>query len=77
MGCAALKSAPAIRLQIRCENCMREKEKVLALPTWMRVPSDLEELAESGLLNNLAFDCRHCGSIIGHLVSFEGENSYE
>ena len=68
MGCAVLKSAPVVRLHIRCENCLREKLRDLPLPAGAAPPDDINDLVENGYLTNLMFECRHCGSVIGNLV---------
>lgn len=76
MGLAALKSSAWFTLHIRCENCMRDSQKVVQMPVGDEVPRDAEELIESVFLENLPFRCQPCGGVIGRLVGIEGGESY-
>ncbi|OWV67912.1 hypothetical protein ATY76_13360 [Rhizobium sp. R339] len=55
-------------LQIRCENCMRESERRIAVPDIDDAPDSVDELIESNFLANLRFCCPRCESAIGRLV---------
>lgn len=76
MGLAALKSSAWFTLHIRCENCMRDSEKVVQMPIGDDVPRDAEELIESVYLETIPFRCQPCGSVIGRLVGITGGNAY-
>jgi len=71
MGYALRKEATAFTLRIRCENCMRESERVLEMPEADGVPRDPDELVESALLANLPFGCRPCGGVIGQVIGID------
>lgn len=58
-------------LQIRCENCMREAVMGMAVPKEAGMPSDVEELQESAMLNNIPYQCLSCESIIGQVFSIQ------
>ncbi|TBY54557.1 hypothetical protein E0H59_13825 [Rhizobium leguminosarum bv. viciae] len=76
MGLAALNSSAWFTLHIRCENCMRDSEKVVQMPIGDDVPRDVEELIESVYLESIPFRCQPCGSVIGRLVGITGGNAY-
>lgn len=77
MGLALMKSQSPLRLHIRCENCLRESSRVLDVPDGIEVPSDPQELAEEGYLDNVPFFCAHCESTIGKLFAISGGSRYE
>ncbi|ASS53109.1 hypothetical protein E0H39_03180 [Rhizobium leguminosarum bv. viciae] len=76
MGYAVLKSPTPFTLHIRCENCMRDSEKVVQMPIGDDVPRDAEELIESVYLESIPYRCQPCGSVIGRLVGITGGNAY-
>ncbi len=75
MNVAVLRSSAWFTLHIRCENCMRESEKVVEMPLGDDVPRDAEELIESVFLERLSFRCRPCGGVIGRLIGINGGGS--
>jgi len=77
MGLAALKSSAWFTLYIRCENCMRDSERVVQMPIGDDVPRDADELIESVYLEKIPFRCQPCGSVIGRLVGITGGNAYD
>lgn len=76
MGLLALKSSAWFTLHIRCDNCMRDSQKVVQMPVGDDVPRDAEELIESAFLERLPFRCQPCGGLIGRLVGIEGGEGY-
>ncbi|MGM5010002.1 hypothetical protein ACD592_12845 [Rhizobium sp. 969_B3_N1_2] len=77
MGLAALQSSAWFTLYIRCENCMRDSERVVQMPIGDDVPRDADELIESVYLEKIPFRCQPCGSVIGRLVGITGGNAYD
>ncbi|OCJ05285.1 hypothetical protein A6U87_14875 [Rhizobium sp. AC44/96] len=76
MGLALLKQARQFTLHIRCDNCLRESERVVEMPIGDDVPRDADELIESVFLERLPFRCHPCGGVIGRLFGIRGENAY-
>jgi ribosomal protein S27E len=76
MGWAVLKQTESFTLHIRCENCMRESEKLVAVPVGEDAPRDAEELMGSVYLESIPYRCRPCGSVIGRLIGISGGNRY-
>ncbi|MFK4826021.1 hypothetical protein ACI0FM_14715 [Paenochrobactrum sp. BZR 588] len=58
-------------LHVRCENCMRESFMGVAVPKEDGSPTDVDELLESAVLNNLPFKCSKCPSLIGKVIGAE------
>lgn len=67
MGLALRKSDRVFALHLRCSNCRRET--VQELYSGEGGPSDVDELIESGLLNEVRYLCVQCESVIGHIVA--------
>jgi len=76
MHLAVLKSAACFTLQIRCDNCLRDSEKLVELPIGEGVPRDADELIESVFLERIPFRCQPCGGVIGRLIGIEGGYDY-
>lgn len=76
MGYALRTEMTAFTLRIRCENCMRESERMLKMPEAEGVPRDPDELVESAFLANLPFACRPCGGVIGQVIGIEVERRF-
>lgn len=77
MGYAVLRSAAPFTLHIRCDNCMRDSEKMVEMPVGDEVPRDADELIESVFLEKIPFRCQPCGGVIGRLVGISGGNAYD
>jgi len=76
MHLAVLRTAACFTLQIRCDNCLRESEKIVDVPIGDDVPRDADELIGSAFLEKLSFRCQPCGGVIGLIVGIEGGYEY-
>ena len=76
MHLAVLRTAACFTLHIRCDNCLRESEKLVDLPIGDDVPRDADELIESVFLERIPFRCQPCGGVIGRLIGIEGGYDY-
>ena len=56
-------------LHLRCEGCQKLSSRELPIPPLEDVPTTIEDLMESGLLQNLKFFCPRCESVIGRVVA--------
>lgn len=55
-------------LFIRCSNCLRDSARTLSFSNGPCTPTDVDELMESGCLNQVAYECEQCGSVIGQIT---------
>lgn len=76
MHLAVLRTAARFALQIRCDNCLRESERVVELPVGDDVPRDADELIASVFLERIPFRCQPCGGVIGRLIGIDGGYDY-
>lgn len=76
MDCEVLRTYAPFTLHLRCDNCLRESQRVVQMPTGDDIPREADELIESAFLGGLKFNCRPCGSVIAQLVGIEGGYSY-
>ena len=56
-------------LHLRCEGCQKLSSRELAIPPYEDVPTSVEDLMESGLLQSVKFCCTRCESVIGRIVA--------
>lgn len=73
MGLALEKCNRVFALHIRCANCIRESVKEVF--GGEGGPSDVDELIESGLIEQVRFECFQCDSAIGQLVAITEHRS--
>ncbi|MBB3234400.1 hypothetical protein FHS20_001240 [Phyllobacterium endophyticum] len=72
MGFALEECNRVFALHVRCVNCIRESVKEIF--GGQGGPSDVDELIESGLIEQVRFECVHCESAIGQLVAITCES---
>lgn len=56
-------------LHLRCEGCQKLSSKELVIPPYEDVPTSVEDLMESGLVQHIGFHCPRCDSVIGRIVA--------
>jgi hypothetical protein len=61
--------ARSFKLHIKCGNCRHDSAKVLQIPEVDDAPQDVDELLDSGCMQQIGFECTRCGSQIGRLVA--------
>lgn len=67
MHAVAIEYKASFELHIRCDNCMRETERVVNVPNVDDAPCDPEDLIDSAFLQSIPYRCRQCDGNIGRL----------
>jgi len=61
--------ATAFKLHLRCSNCRKDSTCLLTPPCGPDSPTDIDELLESGWLQQQRFACSQCESIIATITA--------
>lgn len=69
--CENEASGHALKLHVRCHNCLKLYQQSVPVPVGEDVPHDAEELVESAFVRDLKFRCPKCEAVFGEIVAFK------